>query len=222
MEARGHIQRFIKDHTYSVPFKYRRLIRELQDFLPEVSTISRAMTLHCLETKPGNLICPYHSEKDKNGTIFDGSLDSKYDVTGTPYQREVKGPSDEAIPERYEGYLHCGCPEDEVLIDFMWWKTTLCLSPSTNAEEGMRDQRLDPRTRTFMYSVWCKATCQTVDDIFTGKKTLTDFRISTRKKQIGRIQTVIDQLEEKKRVSNELKRKALEGEKQAHGKKRKH
>lgn len=212
----------MNDSTYSVPFKFRRLIREVQDFLPEMSRVSRAMTLHCLETKPGNIICPYHAEKDKNGKIFDGSPDSKFAVTGTPYQRDVKGPEDVAIPDRYEGYLHCGCPEDEVMIDFMWWKRTICRSPSTGEKEGMQDQRLDPRTRTFMYSVWCQATCQTVDDLFIGKKSAVDFRISSLKKQITDIQEVVDHLEEKRRMADGKKRKALSDERKSGGKRRKH
>lgn len=220
MEVRGHLHKFIKDPTYSMPFKFRRLIREVQDFLPEVSRISRAMTMHCLETKPGNIICPYHAEKDKNGKIFDGSPDSKYNVTGTPYEREVKGPEDAVVPERYDGFLHCGCPEDEVLIDFMWWKCTLCASPSTDAQEGFRDQRLDPRTRTFMYSVWRNATHQTVDDIFMGNKTISAFRVMSLKSQIARLQDALEKLQEERRVAHEQTRQRSVGGRKKHSRSR--
>lgn len=191
-----------------MPFKYRRLIREVQDFLPEASRTSRALSMHCFETRTGNCICPYHSEKDKTGTIFDGAPDCKYNVTGVPHPRNVRGPKDDDVPERPEGYLHCGCPEDEVLMDFIWWKGASVTSPVTGETEGFRDQRLDPRTRAFMYDIWCEATCQEVDDIYRQGRVRETFTVDLFRARIAAIEKEIGTIEKDKKDTKTRKEKS--------------
>lgn len=175
--------------------------------LPETAITSRALSLHCLETKPGNLICLYHAEKDKNGKIFDGATDGKYKVTGTPYPRNVRGPDDAEVPMRMKKHLHCGCPEDEVLMAFIWWKTLVTDSASSGAQEGFRDQQLDPRTRTFMYQMWCDTTFQTVNAMFKGGRSIDEFRIRNLEKRIAAIQEALDD-EKKEQAARKVALKA--------------
>ncbi|KAJ3553131.1 hypothetical protein NP233_g12719 [Leucocoprinus birnbaumii] len=52
--------------------------------------------------------------------------------------------------ERKPGELHCGCIEDEVLLELILWKTTLQQSPSTGIVETWQDAFLHPRDRTFV------------------------------------------------------------------------
>ncbi|KAJ3570346.1 hypothetical protein NP233_g4471 [Leucocoprinus birnbaumii] len=59
--------------------------------------------------------------------------------------------------ERKPGELHCGCIEDEVLLELILWKSTLQQSPSTGIVETWQDVFLHPRDRTFVmraYTFW--------------------------------------------------------------------
>lgn len=178
----------------------------MQEFLPETGEISRALALHCLETRPGNLICLYHAEKDKNGRIYDGADDGKYNVTGTPYPRNVRGPDDADVPVRVEGHLHCGCPEDEVLLAFLWWKTLEVQSPFNKITEGFRDQHLDPRTRTFMYEMWSQTTFQNVDTLYRDgmSRQLTKIRVLE-----DRLQGIREALDIEKKTQSALRNTLL-------------
>ncbi|KAJ3558830.1 hypothetical protein NP233_g11420 [Leucocoprinus birnbaumii] len=59
--------------------------------------------------------------------------------------------------EREPSKLHCGCIEDEVLLELILWKSTLQQSPATGVVETWQDAFLHPRDRTFVlraYVFW--------------------------------------------------------------------
>jgi hypothetical protein len=129
----------------------RHLILSVPELGRRASFHTRELALHVIESNRGNLICPYHKEKDKGGHIHDSTTtkQSRYQVTGTPYDRVINVRKDPTCIRR-KGILDCGCAEDDVLLDFYWWKTLTVTSASSKIKEGWRSQRLDPRARLFM------------------------------------------------------------------------
>ncbi|KAJ3555057.1 hypothetical protein NP233_g12295 [Leucocoprinus birnbaumii] len=83
-------------------------------------------------------------------------LFGKVPVPPSPDEDEEDEEEDKPL-ERNPGELHCGCIEDEVLLELILWKTTLQQSPSTGVVETWQDAYLDPRDRTFVmctYTFW--------------------------------------------------------------------
>ncbi|KAJ3561052.1 hypothetical protein NP233_g10434 [Leucocoprinus birnbaumii] len=75
----------------------------------------------------------------------------------TPPKEDPTKAEDDKPLEREEGKLHCGCIEDEVLLDLILWKSTLQQSPATGIVETWQDTFLEPRDRTFAlraYTFW--------------------------------------------------------------------
>lgn len=141
-----------------------------QDLLPEAATSSRRVALEVLKTNRGNLVCGYH-QIAKGKVTVDG--EGRYKVNGQPFGRQVRQKKSQPEVPREPGHLHCGCNEDDVLLDFYFWKTWTC-SATVKGEvvtEGMMDQRLSPRLRAFVTKAFREATGLTVDDLYQGKKT---------------------------------------------------
>jgi hypothetical protein len=160
--------------------------------------------MHCLESRKHNFVCPYHAERDKNGTNndFNRTDESPFQVTGTPFTRTTKRGADN---KRREGILDCGCSADDVLLDFYWWKMTIATSISTNIEEGWRGERLEPRPRLFMKSEWEYISGLTVDDIYRKKMKSWDYEIHRCTLQIAALEKNI---EKAKRESKQRQRVA--------------
>jgi hypothetical protein len=96
----------------------------------------------------------------------------KFKITGVLAKRATKktkkgGNSDEGVVPK--GYLNCGCPEDIALLDFYFWKTWKV--KQGDDEEGLRNQRIDPRLRLFFAEFFTKETTLTVDDLYTKGRT---------------------------------------------------
>ncbi|KAJ3576927.1 hypothetical protein NP233_g81 [Leucocoprinus birnbaumii] len=75
----------------------------------------------------------------------------------TPPKEDPAKAEDDKPLEREPGKLHCGCIEDEVLLDLILWKSTLQQSPTTGIIETWQDTFLHPRDRTFSlraYTFW--------------------------------------------------------------------
>ena len=166
----------------------RRLIRENQAVTPEAATTSRELALECFTTLPMNVICPYHQKSDKSGKTVDGGDGLKFVLNGVPRPRKTVPPAiaqklkkkASALykrsgqfrdPRLREGFLHCGCPIDEVLMDFYFWKTWSISGVADGKEvtESLGEQRLTPRTRAFVVKAFEEATCLTIDDLYSGK-----------------------------------------------------
>jgi uncharacterized Zn finger protein (UPF0148 family) len=173
-----------------------------------------------LETNRGNIICPYHEERDKMGAINDQNRndDSPYMCTGTPYARGVNGRSRavdgvvnkaDRVPRR-KGYLHCGCLEDYVLLDFLWWKTGNVDSPVHGKTESWKDQRLDPRARHLMANEWEFATMINIDDMYHAGKNLSsvELEIFWRNRQLVKLGKHVAELKNKLELQEEKRKKA--------------
>jgi hypothetical protein len=132
--------------------------------------MTRKLALHCMTTKFGNIICPYHSYHDKTSSINDENPPNSNSVTGVPWTRVAnsKSTSAENRVSQRPGILHCGCFEDDVLIDFWWWKNASLKSHSTGVVEPWRRDRLDTYERGFMVRWWSKWTGLTVNDIYSN------------------------------------------------------
>ena len=159
----------------AIHFKLRRMIREIDSFCPEAAGAMRALALHCFLTIPGNYCCTYHAHFDTRGKYHD-AVGGKHGchVTGTPHPRKMNRMQAKTTVQRppqprIKGYLHCGCPEDDVLLSFFWYKWGLMVSPLNGRQEGWRGQHLEPRMRTFMVAEWQWWTQSSVNDIYLGK-----------------------------------------------------
>jgi len=72
--------------------------------------------------------------------------------------------------EQRKDFLTCGCPTDVALLDLYLWKTWT-VSNNTGQSEGLRSQRIDPRTRLFIAEAYRTHAGLTVDDLYTkGQK----------------------------------------------------
>jgi hypothetical protein len=140
-------------------------------------------------TNRGNVICPYHKEKDKQGLVQDTTVteDSPYQVTGTPFDRMIDLKKNVERTRR-KGILDCGCTEDDVLLDFYWWKEMTVTSVSTGAEETWKHQRLDPRARLFMKHEWEYISGITVNDIYKRNMKHSEFEVHRCTVQIKALQ----------------------------------
>jgi hypothetical protein len=209
-DAEQSVEKYLIDPTHIVPFNERRLIRHVQEVCPWSAEISRGLSLHIFTTKRGNVLCGHHGEKDKGGLICDlGTTDeSRYRVTGTPFARSIAPPKNSKKgvvanvkkPEDREGIMDCGCLQDDVFLDFYWWKLGVVTSLSTGVMEGWRDQRLDPRARAFMVQEWKTSTGLEVNDIYTNNKHELVAEVKRLTKQIN---TLNSKLEEKKKELKE-------------------
>lgn len=191
------------------------MIREIAEFCPEATIISRALVLHIMETTKRNLICPYHHFYDKRGKVYDHEPEdnstSRHYVTGTPYCRQVNSGRGKksAVKSRVSGYFHCGCIEDDVLLDFYWWKLGTITSPATNITEGWGVQYLDPRARSFMCEQWRTWTlAESIDTELYRERTRPD--VAT----VERLRRTIQRFEEELEAAQEIVEVRLAREKE--------
>ena len=187
--AKNAIRHFLMELlTMQIDPHIRRLIHENQTVAPEAATTSRALALECFTTLPMNVLCPYHQKSDKAGKTVDGRDGLKFVLNGVPRPRKTVPPatakklkkkasalykqsSQFRDPRLREGFLHCGCSIDEVLMDFYFWKTWKIsgIVDGKEVTESMAEQRLTPRMRAFVVKAFEEATCLTIDDLYSGK-----------------------------------------------------
>ena len=149
-----------------VPYNIRRLVRDMQDFLPQAATVSRKLSLHLLGTNRNNTICLFH-QHHRHAKFQDGFGNEKHVLVRVPYQKFVASSrEDQQAPQA--GYMHCGCNVDVALLDFFWWKTWVLKStrPDFEYSEGMGDEVIQPRVRAFFAQAFTEATGMTVDDLY--------------------------------------------------------
>ena len=156
-----------------IPAWFRKAVKDHQWFMPRAATTSRELALEVLKTTQGNQFCIWHHVHDKGGKKHD-SDDSSYKVTGTPFPRlsdkmlkkMTANDRTQLLAER-KGVLSCGCPVDVALLDLYLWKTWTARS-SSGEFEGLRNQRIDPRTRLFIAEAYKTHAGLTVDDLYTN------------------------------------------------------
>lgn len=154
---------FLADPTVRISAGIKRTIRTIQTFVPEAAYLSRRVALEIHSNKLNILQCCYH-EKTKNDRYWDGLATLPYLVYGIPYAPIKAG----SVPPH--GAMHCGCPIDDVLQDFYFWKTWTAQSRRPDyhsCEEGMAATVLNPCCRTFVIQAYHKMTGLTLDDIYS-------------------------------------------------------
>jgi hypothetical protein len=198
-------------------------------FCPEAATSSRALAIHCLTTNRSNTMCLYHHKLDKAQRVSDEALakpdaaktdaeegdggdaekdvdsgtkpiKSKFQVTGVPYMRRVTAGG--ALVSLSAGILHCGCCEDEALLDFWWFKTGEITSAFSGVTEGWLTDVLAPRPRALLSKSFCGISGLTIDDLYTtdasGNPRSVESRLNL---QITRLQARAHVLKEAREVA---------------------
>ncbi|KAJ3924355.1 MAG: hypothetical protein NXY57DRAFT_970088 [Lentinula lateritia] len=160
-------------HEYPIGGKIspriRRLSQEVPWFVPEGGTMSRELSVKLLTSRQGNILCPYHAVKDKATRVHDkdgkhGTRDPS--LTGVP-KRPTKAKSHAGNPP--DGYMHCGCELDLVLLEFYYWKTGRIYSPTLEIWETWKNEQMNPRVRAFVYGDWEKKMGLKLEKMWTRK-----------------------------------------------------
>jgi hypothetical protein len=108
-----------------------------------MATHSKELALHIFLTVRGNYICRYH-QKYRGHEQYDG-FDGNYVVKGVSYVKTISKKGNEIPPK--PGHMHCGCAIDDVLMEFMFWKTWTAMSmrPGFNHMESLKDEVIPAR-----------------------------------------------------------------------------
>ncbi|KAJ3562492.1 hypothetical protein NP233_g9537 [Leucocoprinus birnbaumii] len=178
-QLNDHVERGWIIHTNG-----RKLIRWEASLLGRAMLESRETALHLMTSDDSNILCAYHAHVKKDKVVHDqaeGKDRGWRFFTGVPFVRNASKGST-ASANRRPGHLHCGCKEEEVLIEAILRKTTILKSSSTGNEETMQDEHLKPFERSFFTRAFMA---------WTGLKPGHFFR----KNDSGKVQTYGDLLE---------------------------
>lgn len=117
-------------------------------FLPEAATTSQELALHFLRTNEGNIMCGYHSYKNKGSYIRDGWGKLGMKVRGTPGKRNMVT----SAKKTKQGLGSCGCRIQDILLEFALSKL---ISISGFVDGDRRKEMMsfqdymEPRNRSF-------------------------------------------------------------------------
>ena len=131
----------------NIKFAIRRKARENVNYFPESGFTSADLSKCLFQSKNSQTLCEYH-RKSKD-TAY--KSDTLIEFHGMGFRGEsVKNAPDVRDPR--PNHLHCGCPIDEVVLEYFLWKTTRVRSsnPAVGtdfARSGL--ERLKPSTRAF-------------------------------------------------------------------------
>ncbi|KAG6810085.1 hypothetical protein H0H92_013381 [Tricholoma furcatifolium] len=167
---------------YRLDDTLRRLIRKYQTFIPEAAISSRQLALEILTTNRGNSRCVYHHRTDKTSKIRDGR-GVKFQLYGVPEAPCFLWKKTSNTRKPAEGYLRCGCSEEDALLDFAFWKTWIL--ESKGITEGLGEGVLSPRHRAFVLKNFRDYTGLKADDMYRGDLSDEEFERNQIKKQIG-------------------------------------
>jgi hypothetical protein len=157
-----------------LPFDMRKRIHLVSGFCPCAATTTRSLALHCLTTNRGNILCLYHQKLNKAGRSSDegqklqGGKQAKFkfQVTGVPYMRRIADRNQPPLAT-VPGFLHCGCAEDDALLDFWWFKTGKITSPINGITEGWLTDLLEPRSRAIMANIFREVSGVCIDSLYS-------------------------------------------------------
>jgi hypothetical protein len=121
----------------------------------------------------------------------------KFWVTGVAFNRKIadRGNPPIIMPP---GILHCGCLEDDALLDFWWFKIGKITSPFNGMTEGWLTDALEPRPCAFMAKLFHEMSGLNIDDLYSVD---TDINGTERgqerrlKLQISKLQLRVDTLQ---------------------------
>jgi hypothetical protein len=147
-------------------------------------------------------MCVYHQSHDKTGNTLDGNPleDDDYLIVGVPVAHHVNKKKSDGIRRR-NGFLHCGCTEENALMDFYMWKTWEARdwpgSHSQPLREGLKDDLFDPRKRHFLISnAYDRDARLEVEDFYTFGEGHREAYKRRLKNQIERFTSHLQTLEE--------------------------
>lgn len=151
---------------------FRRTVLTVQHVLPEAATTTRKAALMVHSNSWKNLVCRLHIASRNHPR--DGQLHNNSQIHGVGHQPTHGTAENPAVPP--PGHMHCGCLIDDVLLDFFLWKTLKICStnPKLEADEGMAQQVMAPRMRSFFVAVFRQFSGLTIDDLYTGIGTTVD------------------------------------------------
>jgi hypothetical protein len=184
-------------HEVPIPSGLHSRIRNIQPFMPVAATTSRLLARHYFLTLNGNYLCRHHQAKAKRTPVIDGGNQTVggFAVTGVPHARMINTMQTKATPA--DGYFNCGCSEDEVLMDFFFWKTWTITSPTTGTTEGWMDQMLDPRACVLVASTYKNSMKLGINNLYTvgfttkaHKRHLLELQIARLKEELTRLENL--------------------------------
>ncbi|KAJ3554189.1 hypothetical protein NP233_g12476 [Leucocoprinus birnbaumii] len=164
----------------------RNLLKLNAAVVPACALHGRRLLRHLLTSGAWNIQCPFHSHCTKNTdkrSPYDGNpIASQRDyffLTGTTYKQLLAETQKDPVAPLQPGHIHCGCPEDPVLLEIILRKVTRLISfdPNSSRQETMQDKFLDPRDRLFLYAVVSNWAALTVDDFSLPYDKLLDLQI---------------------------------------------
>ena len=195
-QCHNHIHAFLRNRQ-EIPEHFRIMLRDIAEFCPEASCLSKELALHCFLNRNNNYVCPYHTYLRKGSNdVNDHNPPLSHKVTGIPQVRNVNQGKTEAPIVRSRKVFHCGCFEDDVLIDFWWWKNSTLKSLSKGIEEPWCSYRLDPYSRGFMVKWWKDTVHLNVNDIYSTHPQPDRRSLSLVNKLIHRLESVKKELTE--------------------------
>ncbi|KAJ7592844.1 hypothetical protein C8J56DRAFT_1045299 [Mycena floridula] len=195
----------------------------LQDFLPDLCIVNKALTLHIMESpKPYyNTSCHWHkwNARGENADSVKGGYDD-YELNGSTSEPRTMNSKDhvkavklsqEAAQEAgkdpkdalqllkpRKGYLSCSCDELMAVTAFVIFKTVTIegLSPAgAMVRESMRGMVFDLRQREFLVNIFYRISFLQFEDLFTHDE---NGELKTVPHEVSRIQRRIDLLEVEK------------------------
>ena len=150
--------------------------------------------MHIFLMAHGNYICRYH-QKYRHHHQYDG-YEGEYVVKGISFLKTVSKRSNGTNPQ--EGHMHCGCAINDVLLEFMFWKTWTAAStrPGFVYVESLKDEIIPARLRAFITQAFRRTTCLTLDDLYGADYGTPQYEARIRLKQAARMLQIVNKTEE--------------------------
>ncbi|KAF9526223.1 hypothetical protein CPB83DRAFT_896367 [Crepidotus variabilis] len=188
----------------------RGIMRADPTFVSAAATNSRDLALLVLETTEGNRFCLYHHFKDKANHVRDGWGKPGATIQGIPGKRRVSNKKKKTKNSAVEGYMNCGCREDDALLDFYLSKTLTIQGTvkGKRIENKMTSgDYFNSRQRSFMIALFKKWVGIQVDDLYqrdmdesTYEKYLAVLRAEIAVRELNRVCKDVEYLLIKKAV----------------------
>ncbi|KAG6906863.1 hypothetical protein DXG01_011651 [Tephrocybe rancida] len=172
-----------------LPAVHRRLLREVPKLMPECLVISKELSLHILGTTKGNFQCIWHHF----GCCGDPTETTILPKPMVPGARLVVNSQMEKVPTRVkgrktfkkvlvepadpeEGLLHCRCPIDDALFDFIIFKMQHVFDPTTTE---FTSPKMTPSVRTLLRHMLRSVADLSLDDFYLRPEYFKDHIPST-------------------------------------------
>ena len=131
-----------------IHYKFRREARENVNYFPESSYTSVDFTREVLRSRNNQTLCEYHRKSIGKGTFKNDTI---IEFHGMGFQGASAKKSADVLPPR-PNHLNCGCPLEEVALEYFFWKTIRVRSSNPAvvtdfARSGL--DKLKPSVRAF-------------------------------------------------------------------------